>query len=111
MTTVLLLSTGSVYANETKEVDTKDMEYCTVTDKSGNNVVKAGLADCNSMIKMNCKANDNLAGDSHASILVPKGQCDKIKANDFSGMSKEMAKKIKAKLDMSKLTANPSVKE
>jgi len=82
---------------------TDNMEYCTVTDKNGNNVVKAGQADCNSMIKMNCKAGTNVDGDADASILVPKGQCDNVKNGDFSGMNAAMATKIKAKLDMNKL--------
>ena len=107
LATALLLSSGASFA---EKIDTKDMEYCTVTDKDGNNLVKAGAADCNSLIKMNCKAHDNLAGDAHASILVPKGQCDKIKANDFSGVTKEMAKMIKSKLDTNRLSANPTVK-
>lgn len=107
LTAALLFSTGAAFA---EHVDTKDMEYCTVTDKEGNNLVKAGVADCNSMMKMNCKAHDNLAGDANASILVPKGHCDKIKANDFMGMSTDMAKSIKAKLDMNRLTANPAEK-
>lgn len=58
------------------------------------------MADCNSMIKMNCKAGDNMTGDSNASILVPKGQCDNIKAGNFAEMNEEVASKIKSKLNM-----------
>jgi hypothetical protein len=79
------------------------MEYCEVTNKDGKNIVKAGKADCNSMMHMNCKMGDNKMGDTHAAILVPKGQCDKVKMGDFSGMTKMEANMIKSKLDMKDL--------
>lgn len=88
---------GSAQAAET--------EYCVVTNKNDVNVVKVGKADCNSMIKMNCTVGDNKADDKHAAILVPKGQCDKVKAGDFSDMTKAEADMIKSKLDMKKLDA------
>ena len=97
LTAAIVFTTSSAYAADT--------EYCVVTNKNGDNVVKAGQADCNSMIKMNCKVGDNVMGDKHAAILVPKGQCDKIKEGDFNGMSKSDADLIKSKIDMRKLTA------
>lgn len=96
-------TTSSTTSTTTSNSMDMNSEYCTVTDKDGNNVVKAGQADCNSMVKMNCKAGSNVDGDANASILVPKGQCDNVKKGDFSGMSSSMASKIKAKLDMNKL--------
>ena len=64
------------------------------------NIIKAGKADCSSKVKHDCGTGQNMAGDPDAWIEVPKGQCEKIKVGDFSGLEEKVAKRIKAKLDI-----------
>lgn len=68
------------------------MEKCSVTDKEGRGLIKARKADCASA-NSSC-AGGNKAGDPLAWILVPKGQCEKINAGDFSGVSQKIKDKI-----------------
>lgn len=66
------------------------MEKCKVTDSDGNGLIKPYMAD----------SGINLAGDANAWIWVPYGQCTKINAGDFSGVSPD----ILAKIDTSNIT-------
>lgn len=69
----------------------QDMEKCKVI-KDGKGLIKENKADCNSEIS-SC-AGQNKAGDPEAWIIVPKGQCAKINAGDFSGVSQNIKDRI-----------------
>ncbi len=71
---------------------TGDMEKCMVVDKQGHNIVKAGKNDCKSAT--NSCAGQAKAGDKNAYIEVPKGQCAKINAGDYTGVSADTKAKI-----------------
>ncbi len=81
-------STSAVHADE---VGTED---CKVVDpKTGKGLIKAFKNSC----KTSCNATDRTdcatkakEGDPDAFILVPSGQCAKINAGDFSGVSPEI---------------------
>ncbi len=60
------------------------MEKCKVVDSNGNGLIRPYMAD----------SGINLAGDADAWIWVPHGQCAKINAGDFSGVSPEIMAKI-----------------
>ena len=75
------------------------MEQCKVVDsKTGKGLIKAHKGACavscgTGSQKTSC-AGANKAGDPNAFIIVPKGQCAKINAGDFSGVSKEIKNSI-----------------
>ena len=68
-----------------------DMEKCTVV-KDGKGLIKEHKSDCKAT-STSC-AGQNKAGDPKAWILVPKGECAKINAGDFSGVSPDIKDKI-----------------
>ncbi|MDQ2994136.1 MAG: DUF2282 domain-containing protein [Pseudomonadota bacterium] len=68
-----------------------DTEKCKVV-KHGKGLIKANTSDCADSI--HACAGQNKAGDPEAWILVPKGQCKKINAGDFSGVSADIKRKI-----------------
>ena len=67
-------------------------EKCIAVNKEGKNLIKEHKCDCKTS-SHSC-AGQNKAGEADAWITVPKGQCDKIKAGDLSGVSKETKAKI-----------------
>lgn len=67
-----------------KPTDTNLMEKCRVVDSNGNGLIRAYMAD----------SGNNLEGDATAWIWVPYGQCTKINAGDFSGVSPDVRNKI-----------------
>ena len=81
------LTAGLAFANEETT-----MEKCNIVDKSGKGLIKEHKADCKGT-SHSC-AGQNKAGDAQSWISVPKGQCDKVRAGDFSGISKETKDKI-----------------
>lgn len=87
--TALLLAVGSVNAAD----DMNGMEKCQVV-KDGKGMIKAGKAACKTAAH-SC-AGENTAGEADAWIMVPKGQCAKINAGDWTDVSEE----TKTKLDM-----------
>lgn len=81
-----------------------DMEKCKVVDKDGKGLIKEHKGDCKTAVQ-SCKtaaimpeahscAGGNAAHDPEAWIFVPKGQCAKINAGDFTGISQEIKDKI-----------------
>lgn len=84
LTAALALSSSLTWAAD-------DMEKCKVM-KDGVGLIKANKADC-AGTNHSC-AGQNKAGDPESWIIVPKGQCDKINAGDFSGVSQEIKDKI-----------------
>lgn len=68
-----------------------DTEKCTVV-KEGKGLIKEHKTDCKAATH-SC-AGQNKAGDPEAWISVPKGECTKINAGDFSGVSQEVKDKI-----------------
>ena len=87
--TALLLAVGSVQAAD----DMNGMEKCQVV-KDGKGMIKAGKGACKTA-DHSCAAL-NKDGDADAWIMVPKGQCEKINAGDWTGVSDD----TKAKLNM-----------
>lgn len=71
------------------------MEKCHVVDQDGNGLIKAYMAD----------SGINLEGDASAWIWVPHGQCAKINAGDFSGVSPA----IRAKINPSNIQNAPTL--
>jgi len=71
-----------------------EMEKCKVVDASGKGLIAAGKSDCKTS-KHSC-AGQNSAGDAESWISVPTGQCTKINAGDFSGVSPEIKAKVTA---------------
>ena len=71
-----------------------DMEKCNVVDKNGKGLIKETKADCKTSTT-SC-AGHNKAGDPEAWITVPKGQCDKINAGDFSGVDMSVKDRVMA---------------
>ncbi len=70
----------------------EEMEKCQVVDKNGKGLIKAHKTDCKAA-GHSC-AGQNLAGDTTAWIMVPKGECTKINAGDFSGVNQNIKDKI-----------------
>lgn len=68
-----------------------DMEKCKVV-KDGKGLIKEHKADCKGS-SHSC-AGQNKASDAESWIMVPKGQCDKINAGDFSGVGQDIKDKI-----------------
>lgn len=71
------------------------MEKCKVVDQNGNGLIKPYMAD----------SGINLAGDADAWIWVPYGQCKKLNAGDFSGISPD----ILAKIDTTNIQQAPTL--
>lgn len=69
---------------KSRPTDLNLMEKCQVVDKNGNGLIRAYMAD----------SGVNLEGDASAWIWVPYGQCKKINAGDFSGVSQQIKNKI-----------------
>lgn len=84
ITTVLALTSTATLAEES-------MEKCKVT-KDGKGLIKANMTDCAG--KNHSCAGQNKAGDPESWIVVPKGQCKKINAGDFSGVNDAIKNKI-----------------
>lgn len=85
----VVFSTSAVHADE---VGTED---CKVVDpKTGKGLIKAFKNSCKTTCKTEADrtdcANKAKEGDADAFILVPSGQCAKINAGDFSGVSPEI---------------------
>ncbi len=87
MTAALGLANTAALAEEPLE-----MEKCQVV-KDGKSLIKEHKADCKS--KNHSCAGQNVTGDLDSFILVPSGQCSKIKAGDLTGVDEH----IKDKLD------------
>ena len=68
-----------------------DMEQCKVV-KDGKGLIKEHKADCKG--SLNSCAGQNKAGDPDSWIMVPKGQCEKINAGDFTGVGQDIKDKI-----------------
>lgn len=86
ITAAVALSASAAYGSS------DSMEKCKVVDKEGQGLIKAHKADCAGG-SLSC-AGQNKAGEPDAWIFVPKGECKKINAGDFSGVSKEIKEKI-----------------
>lgn len=81
-----------------------DMEKCKVVDKDGKGLIKAHKGDCKTSVQSDKNASEmqdvhscaggNVAHDPEAWIFVPKGECMKINAGDFTGISQEIKDKI-----------------
>lgn len=84
---VLALTAGGAHAAESST-----MEKCEVVDEAGKGLVKAHMGDCKSATS-SC-SGQNAAGDPNAWVLVPAGECEKINAGDFSGISDDLKGKI-----------------
>ncbi len=82
--TAITLASGAALAEE--------MEKCQVVDKNGKGLIKAHKTDCKAA-GHSC-AGQNQAGDPTAWIMVPKGECAKINAGDFSGVNQIIKDKI-----------------
>lgn len=89
----LSLTVGMASAVDT--VASTEMEKCKVVDKDGKGLIKEHKTDCNTAAH-SC-ATQNLAGEAEAWIMVPKGQCEKINAGDFSEVSQDIQDKIEMK--------------
>lgn len=85
LTTAIALTASGAFAED------KEMEKCKVV-KDGKGMIKESKADCAGG-KASC-AGQNKAGDPEAWIYVPKGECTKINAGDFSGVDKGTKDKI-----------------
>lgn len=92
--TAAIFSFGSAQAD-----GHKSMEKCKVVDENGRGLIKEHKAAC-ATAKNSCSGH-NKAGDADAWIMVPKGDCDKINAGDFSGVSDD----IKDKIEMNDMEA------
>lgn len=79
------LSSGTLLAAD-------PVEKCKVVDKDGKGLIKANQSDCAGGSHSCAGANE--AGDSNAWILVPKGECEKINAGDFSGVGQDIKDRI-----------------
>jgi len=84
ITAAIALASGSSIADDV-------MEKC-VINKDGKSLIKAHKADC-STSKYSC-GGQNIANDPEAWIFVPKGECDKIKMGDYSGVNEDIKDKI-----------------
>jgi uncharacterized membrane protein len=82
----LALSTAAI-AEEAPQ-----MEKCKVVNKAGKGLIKAHKGDC-STDKNSC-AGDNDANNPQSWIMVPNGQCAKINAGNFDGVSEDIREAI-----------------
>jgi uncharacterized membrane protein len=80
----MTLTAGAAFAED-------EMEKCKVV-KDGRGLIKENKADCKGS-SHSC-AGQNAAGDPESWIMVPKGQCEKINAGDFSEVSQDIKDKI-----------------
>ncbi len=87
VTTAAILTSTSSFADE---VDI-EMEKCIAT-VNGKSLIKEHKSDCNTT-EYSC-AGQNTAKDLDAWILVPKGECAKIKEGNFSGLSDDIKEKL-----------------
>ena len=81
----IALTPFSAFAEE------NNMDKCKVV-KDGKGMIKASKSDC-ATASHSC-AGQNAAGDAEAWLKVPKGQCEKINAGDFSGIDQVTKDKI-----------------
>lgn len=61
------------------------MEQCTIVDADGNGMIKTNMAD----------SGPNPENDPSAWIWVPIGQCAKLNAGDYTGVSPDILQKIR----------------
>ena len=87
-TTILAAVTAALSLSASAD---EKMEKC-IINKNGKSLIKTHKSDC-STSKYSC-AGQNSANDPEAWIFVPKGQCKKINAGDFSGVSQAIRNKI-----------------
>ncbi len=90
---ILASVTAALALNSGLALASAEMEQCVVVDKNGKNLVKANKSDCAVKGVHSC-AGQNKAGEAGAFIEVPKGQCAKINAGDFSGVSSDIKSNI-----------------
>lgn len=88
----ILSAVAAAMALSVGGVQAEDMEKCTVVDKDGKGLIKEHKSDCKTS-KTSC-AGENGEGNPEAWIMVPTGECAKINAGDFSGVSDEIKDKI-----------------
>jgi uncharacterized membrane protein len=86
-TAALALVSATSFANKNNDA----MEKCMI-NKDGKGLIKKHKADCSSA-HSSC-AGQNDASDPKAWIFVPKGECIKINAGDYSSLSPELKAKI-----------------
>jgi uncharacterized membrane protein len=89
------MAISSTYATDipsTADDKADSMEKCKPVNSKGKNIIKEHMADCAS-VTSSCSGR-NEAGDPEAWILVPKGDCEKIKKGRFSGISEEIMEKL-----------------
>jgi uncharacterized membrane protein len=85
----------SVIASAAYAEVAQDMEKCKVVDpKTGKGLIKPHKGSCGVPAEKTDCAGTNEAGDPNAFIIVPKGQCAKINAGDFSGVTAEIKDSI-----------------
>lgn len=91
--TIITAITAAISLTSVNSLATNDdnMEKC-IINKNGKSLIKEHKADCNSG-KSSC-AGQNIKGDPTAWIFIPKGECAKINAGDFSGVSQDIKNKI-----------------
>lgn len=82
---------ATLYAGTALAEGAMDMEKCNVV-KDGKGLIKEHKSDCKG--SGHACAGHNKAGDAGAWINVPKGECAKINAGDFSGVDKAVKDKI-----------------
>ncbi len=90
----ILSAVAAAMALSAGGVQAEDMEKCTVVDQNGKGLIKAHTSDCKSE-NQSCSGH-NEAGDPNAWILVPSGECAKINAGDFSGVSDTIKDKVES---------------
>lgn len=84
---VFILVANSVLADTNTAPDadqSMEQEKCKVVDSNGNGLIKPYMAD----------SGINLENDADAWIYVPYGECAKLNAGDFSGVSAAIREKI-----------------
>lgn len=93
-TAIGMASTGITYADDTTSATPPQLEKCQI-NKDGKSFIKEHMADCKTTSSHSCMGN-NSANDSESWVFVPQGECAKINACDFSGMTDN----VKSKIDM-----------
>lgn len=96
---IILTAMTAALALSAAQTQAQDMEKCKVVDQDGRGLIKAHKGDCSG--KSHSCAGGNDAGDADAWILVPTGECEKINAGDFSGVSDDIQDKIEVVEDAS----------
>jgi uncharacterized membrane protein len=87
LTAAIALNSSTALADNENE----EMEKCIAT-VNGKSLIKEHKADCNTP-HYSC-AGKNAENDQYAWIIVPKGECAKIKIGDYSGLSKKVKEKL-----------------